>query len=135
MGVSRCTNRPVIAGRRLEWTGLVTETILRDEMFNPLYKITRQYGENGRALHDPEKGFGFQYKVVDLATGEDLGTDTYLGCAKGIAEKHFGETHGGQVEGYWSSKKVTRQLATKLRAASQPQSCPAREATKDPLAS
>jgi len=94
---------------------------MQDELGNQLYKIARQYDARGRALHDPDTGFGFQYKVTDLATGQDLGSDTYLGCAKAIAEKHFGKKHGGGHEGYWTSRELTRQLAVKLRAA-QPQS-------------
>lgn len=119
MGLSRCTNRPVIVRRRLEWDGGVTETFLRDEKHSPLYKIARLYGDNGRALRNPKTGFGFQYQVTLVATGEVLGTDTYLGCAKDIAEKHFAAIHGGEHEGYWSSRELTRKLATRLGATTE----------------
>jgi hypothetical protein len=114
MGKSSSTNRPVIAGRRLKWDGSVKRCHLLDENGKKLYEVKRLYGKDGRALHDPETGFGFRYQVTDLKTNEVLGTDTYLSCAKWIAEEDFMEKHKGRREGYWTSERLTKEKAKRL---------------------
>jgi hypothetical protein len=90
--------------------------VLCDERGRRIYEINRQYDVDGTALHDPVTGFGFCYLVIDLATGEEIGTDTYLGCAKAIAERHFAKLHGGKLTGYWTSDRLTLELGHHLAA-------------------
>jgi hypothetical protein len=96
------------------WTGFVKKVEMRDEKGRSLYSVERLYDSQGRALHDPITRYGFQYKIVCLETGKELGVSTYLGTAKEVAERHFAKAQGGKHTGYWTSCELTRQLGAQL---------------------